>query len=119
MSQNLPRHVGRETNAETGYALVCTATTDGDPDTGPLCGKPATHHIRWEAATTENGLACRGHLDLVFGLHPYDVHSVENSACSMPGSLWVPGDPSYCTMLALDERPELTAAVVLPAGDIR
>lgn len=104
---DLPRHLGREVAVETGYALVCNATPDGDPNTDALCGKPATHHIRWEEATTENGLACAMHLDFALSFDPYDVHSVENSACAMPGSVWMPGNPSYCVLAALDEEPEL------------
>lgn len=106
----LPPHVGRETDRETGYALVCTAAPDGDPHAGALCGKRATHHLRWEEATTENGFACDGHLGFALSFDPFDVHSVENSACGMPGSWWVPGQPSYCTMLALDEEPERAKA---------
>lgn len=113
---DLPDHVGRETDAETGYALVCNATPSGDPAVDPLCGQPATHHIRWEEATTENGFACPQHLDMAFGYGPYDVHSVENSACGMPGSHWVPGQPSYCAMMALDQRPALAGAATVPAG---
>lgn len=116
---NLPAHVGRETDVETGYALVCSATPAGDSDADPLCGKPATHHIRWEEATTENGLACDEHLDMALNFSPFDVHSVENSACAIPGSWWVSGQPSYCTMMALDERPTLAGAVAVPVEATR
>lgn len=112
----LPRHVGRETDAETGYALVCTATPGGDPNAGALCGKRATHHIRWEQATTENGFACAEHLDMALSYDPFDVHTVEDSACGMPGAFWVPGDPSYCAMQALEEEPVLSGAVLVGAS---
>lgn len=112
---DLPPHVGRETDEETGYALVCTATPGGDPQTEPLCGKRATHHLRWEAATTENGFACAEHLGFALKFDPVDVHSVENSACGMPGAWWMPGDPSYCTMLALDKEPERAGMALIGA----
>ncbi|MEU5668968.1 hypothetical protein ABZ749_01095 [Micromonospora sp. NPDC047753] len=112
---DLPAHVGRETDAETGYALVCTATPDGNPHTDTLCGKPATHHLRWNAATTENSLTCDGHLGLALNFGPHDVHSVEDSACGMPGSHWVPGRPSHCAMDVLDDEPTLSGAASLTA----
>jgi hypothetical protein len=112
----LPRHVGRETDAEVGYALVCTATPGSDPHNDPVCGKPATHHIRWEEATTENGFACDAHLEFALGFNPFDVHSVENSACGMPGSFWILGQPSHCTMLALDEEPQRAGTTALTVG---
>lgn len=105
-------HLGRETDTETGYALVCNATPDGNPDTDALCGKPATWHIRWEEATTENGFACNAHLDFALSFKPFQVHTTDNSACGMPGAWWVP-DPSHCTMLALDEEPDRTGHATL------
>jgi hypothetical protein len=110
---DLPRHLGRQVDVETGYALVCNATPGEDPATGKLCGQRATHHIRWEEATTENGFACDRHLDFALSFDPHDVHGVENSACGMPGSWWVPGDPSHCTMLALDDEPVLEGAAMV------
>lgn len=107
---NLPEHLGRQTDVETGYALVCNATPGEDPNTAALCGNRATHHVRWEEATTENGFACAEHLDFALSYEPFDVHGVGDSACGMPGACWMPGDPSYCAMPALDEEPVLTGA---------
>ena len=112
----LPAHVGRQTHHETGYALVCNATPDGDPHTAAICGQPATHHLRWEEATTENSFACDAHLGFALNFGPYDVHSVENSACGMPGAGWVADRPSYCAMAVLDEEPALVGAASATAG---
>lgn len=115
----LPRHVGREVAAETGYALVCNATVGSDPHTGALCGKPATHHIRWNQETTVNSFACDEDLGVAFNFNPFDVHSTENSACGMPGSQWVPREPnkpSYCTMPVLEDEPALSGAALVGAG---
>lgn len=113
---DLPAHVGRQTDQETGYALVCNATPDGNPHTDAICGKSATHHLRWDAVTTENSFACDGHLGYALNFGPHDVHSVEDSACGMPGAHWVVGRPSHCSMDALDEEPELTGARLVPAA---
>lgn len=112
---DLPRHLGRQVDVETGWALVCSATNDGDPNVATLCGKPATWHIRWEQATTENGLACEEHLNFALSFNPHQVHSVENSACGMPGSWWVEQKPSHCTILALDEDPVRTGRAEVAA----
>jgi hypothetical protein len=104
-----PPHLGRQTDVETGYALVCNSVgRHGDPNLDPLCGRPATHHLLWEGA--ENSFTCNQHLNFALEFDPLDVHSVENSACGMPDSFWVPGEPSHCTMLALDEDPHLVGA---------
>jgi hypothetical protein len=109
-----PRHVGRETDAETGYALVCNATADGDPWKDALCGQPALWHIRWtDALPTENSFACADHLGFALRFNPFDVHSVENSACGIPGSYWVPGNPSHCMMMALDGEPDRSGHAAL------
>lgn len=116
MTTQLPEHVGRQTDVETGYALVCTAVTDGHPDTGALCGQPASHHIRWEEATTENGFACPVHLALALILGFFGLHGVKDSACGLPGAWWVSGPPSHCAMTVLDEEPALDGAHLVPAG---
>jgi len=119
MPDQLPAHVGRIVDEETGYALVCTAVrTGGDPDRDPLCSKPAQWHVRWEAENTENDFACDDHLDLAMRFQPFGVHSVENSACGMPGSFWVESDSerSRCQMDALDEDPDRSGHVALEAS---
>lgn len=111
---NLPKHVGRETDDEVGYALVCTSTEPkGNPWVDPVCGAPATHHVRWEESTTLNGFACDAHLGFALDFNPFDVHSVENSACGIPGSSWVPGPPSRCMILAYGVEPALVGRVAL------
>ena len=114
---DLPPHVGRQVDRETGYALVCNATPGQDPDTGTLCGQPATHHFRWREIDTENGFACAEHVAFARSFAPWDEHSVEGSACGMPGSFWVSGDPSRCVMDVLDEEPAMSGAarVEVPA----
>lgn len=112
-----PAHLGRVIDAETGYALVCGLTVDGDPDTGTICGKPAAWHLRWDEDTTENGFTCAPHLAAALGFYPHDRHTLENSACGIRGSCWVPGDPSHCTMLALDETPDRSGHVQLEVGN--
>jgi len=115
MTPDLPAHVGRRTDEETGYALVCNATpSGGNPHTDAICGQPATYHIRWEERTTENGFACGQHLGFALAFAPFDVHSVEDSACGIPGALWVTGRPSHCAMAVLDDEPVLIAARELP-----
>jgi hypothetical protein len=119
LTTELPRHVGREVAAETGYALVCNATPDGNPHTDAICGQPATHHLRWNEATTENGLACDEHLGFALNFGPFDVHSTENSACGMPGAQWVPREPnrpSFCALPTLDEKPELSGVAYVGSG---
>lgn len=109
---DLPAHLGRTTDVETGYALLCNATPGGDPHDGALCHRPARHHLRWEESSTENSFACDEHLEYALGLNPFDRHRVENSACGIPGAWWVP-EPSHCTMLALEEEPDLARAVAM------
>jgi hypothetical protein len=110
---DLPAHVGRQTDQETGCALVCNATPDGNPHTDAICGMPATHHLRWNEGDTENSFACDGHLGFALNFGPFDVHSVEDSACGMPGAQWVNGRPSHCSMAVLDDEPVLVGAAEL------
>lgn len=112
MSTDLPAHVGRQTDPETGYALVCNAETDTQ---GALCLKPATLHVRWREQDTENGFACDDHHAFARSFAPFDEHDTTNSACGMPGSWWILGDPSHCTMLALDDEPDREGHAVLTA----
>lgn len=119
---DLPPHVGRVVDEETGYALVCGAVgQQGNPNTDPLCGQPAQWHIRWVAENTENGFACADHASFAVDFKPHAVHSVENSACGMPGSFWVDleDDRSVCTMFALDEDPDRSAHAALTLGESR
>ncbi|MBF9135215.1 hypothetical protein I0C86_40770 [Plantactinospora sp. S1510] len=119
MTTELPRHVGRQVAAETGYALICNAAPDGNPHTGAICGRPATHHVRWTEATTVNGLACDEDLGFALNFGPFDVHSTENSACGMPGAHWVPREgnrPSFCMLPTLDEEPALAGAATVGAS---
>jgi hypothetical protein len=112
---DLPR-LGRETDVETGYALVCNATPGGNPLTDAICGKLAVLHVQWEEASTENGFACEEHLSFALGFNPWDCHDTGSSACGMPGSFWVRGQPSHCTMLALDDEPDRSGHVALEAN---
>lgn len=116
MSTPLPAHVGRDLEPETGCALVCGATPDGNPDTGAICGQPATHHLKWNT-DGENGLSCDQHLDAGLGFGPVDVHGTDNGACGMPGAVWVDGSPSHCTMFALDDDPDRSGHAVLTAAE--
>lgn len=108
----LPAHVGRDLEPETGYALVCGCTPDGDPNTDAICGQTATHHIKWNPEG-ENGFTCDEHHPAAAAFNPVDVHSTHLSACGMPGAIWVDSKPSRCTMLALDEEPDRSGHVHL------
>lgn len=106
---DLPPHVGRDVVDEIGYALVCTAVgPGGNPHADPLCGKPAVVHVRWEPETTENGFACADHAQFAATFRPYQTHSVANSACGMPGSVWMDTEDggSVCEIIALDGDPD-------------
>jgi hypothetical protein len=90
--------LGRETDPETGGALVCNAVADGDPETGPICGKPASHHLRWDTEPYENSFTCLEHFRFALDFGPRDQHSVTGSPCGLPGTAWVPCEPSYCEL---------------------
>jgi hypothetical protein len=103
MSDQLPPHIGRMTDAETGYALVCTHEQDG-----ALCGAPARWHIIW-TEDVEHGHACDAHKHQAYAHDPVEIHSNTDSACGMPGSYWL-REEHRCAMDLLGEEPAIAAA---------
>ncbi len=91
-------HVGHELPGDRAYSLACSYT--GLASTGPVCGRPSTTHVMWpgdqEVAPTST--ACDEHAEYARGFGIVDEHPTADSACCMPGSLWVEGPPSTCVI---------------------
>lgn len=82
----------------------CGYAVSGDVE-GRLCGRPATHHVMWDASG-ENGSACADHYQWARRCFPtYDSHEWTD-LCNMPGCVWVYSwdhPPGCCAMLVDDD----------------
>lgn len=100
-------HVGAESPAWAHYSLVCVYS--GVTPDGPLCGKPATTHVRWTDGPGDAiaSSACDLHAEYARTYGILDEHPTADSACCMPGSIWIDGPPSRCVIDDSGVEPEL------------
>lgn len=96
--------LGPEAGEATGHALICTRLV-GDGH----CGDRATHHIIWDE-DVNNSLSCAPHTeDSARRWDFVQIHPTDDSACGIPGSLWLRGE-HRCVMDCLEEEPVLRSA---------
>ncbi len=105
----LPPHVGPECQGLARYTLDCAYT--GVTADGPLCGLPATTHVQWrdDGDVLITSVACDEHAVFARSFGAVAEHPTADSACCMPGTIWIDGPPSRCVIDDSGTRPELAA----------